>query len=234
MYPPAKIKLPPNFMPQHPFDNGDLKLRDEMLAQFPRTEDEVRKHIAGYYAMVSEVDAQIGRVLRALETSPHASNTIVVFAGDNGLACGQHGLMGKQNLYDHSIRVPLVFRGPGIRAGKRDNSLCYLLDVCPTLLDMCGLKVSGNIEGQRLWKQQPPKSVMAAYRHFQRAVRTDTHKLIEYNVGGQRATQLFDLKNDPWEMRNIAERQPQLVRSLRSELTGWMTRAGDQSGFSLS
>ena len=142
LYDPAKIKLPPNFMSQHPFDNGDMRVRDELLAPFPRTEPEVREHIAGYYAMISEVDAQIGRVLRALETGPHAENTIVVFAGDNGLACGQHGLMGKQNVYDHSIRVPLVLRGPGVRAGVRDNSLCYLLDVCPTLLDMCGLGVS--------------------------------------------------------------------------------------------
>jgi arylsulfatase A-like enzyme len=226
LYDSARIQLP-NFLPQHPFDNGEMKVRDDMLAPFPRTGEEIRKHIAGYYAMISEVDGQIGRVLRALETGRHASNTIVVFAGDNGLACGQHGLMGKQNLYDHSMRVPLVLRGPGIHAGHRDNSLCYLLDVCPTLLDAAGLSVSPHVEGQPLWKRPPRASVMAAYRHLQRAIRTDTHKLIEYNVGGERTTQLFDLKRDPWERQNVAGENAERVRGLRSDLRDWMRKAGD-------
>ena len=227
MYDPARIQLPPNFMPEHPFDNGEMKVRDETLAPWPRTEPEIRKHIAGYYAMVSEVDAQIGRVLRSLEQSPHAANTIVVFAGDNGLACGQHGLLGKQNLYDHSMRVPLVFQGPGIKSRKRNNSLCYLYDVCPTLLAMTGLGVSGNVEGQHLWNQKPRQSVMAAYRNVQRALRTNTHKLIEYTVGGKRTTQLFDLKRDPWEMRNLASQHLEQVQNLRQQLREWMHRTDD-------
>jgi arylsulfatase A-like enzyme len=93
LFPPSGLKLPKNFLPQHPFDNGEMKVRDEMLAGFPRTEDEIRKHLAGYYAMIAEVDAQIGRVLDAIDDD----NTYVIFAGDNGLAVGQHGLMGKQN-----------------------------------------------------------------------------------------------------------------------------------------
>ncbi len=115
-YDPARIRLPRNFLPQHPFDNGDLRVRDEMLAAHPRTEAEVRRRIADYYAMVSEVDAQIGRILEQLEASGQSANTYVIFAGDNGLAVGQHGLMGKQNLYDHSWRVPLIVRGPRLPA----------------------------------------------------------------------------------------------------------------------
>ncbi|MGH9661029.1 MAG: sulfatase-like hydrolase/transferase, partial [Bryobacteraceae bacterium] len=113
LYDPAKVELPRNFLPRHPFDNGEMEIRDEKLAPWPRTPEVIRRHIADYYAMVSEVDSQIGRVLEALDQTGRASNTIVVFAGDNGLAVGQHGLMGKQNLYEHSVRVPLVIRGPG-------------------------------------------------------------------------------------------------------------------------
>ena len=87
--------------------NREQELKN--LLPFPRTKDAVKGEIASYYAMISEVDANIGRILDALEKSGEADNTIVVLAGDNGLAVGQHGLIGKQNLYDHSIRVPLIF-----------------------------------------------------------------------------------------------------------------------------
>ena len=233
MYDPAKVKLPPNFLPQHPFDNGEMKVRDEALAPWPRTPEEIRRHIAGYYAMVSEVDAQIGRVLVAIEDSGQAANTIVIYTGDNGLAVGQHGLMGKQNLYDHSMRVPLVMRGPGVPANRRNGSLCYLPDLCPTILDMAGVPKPSTVEGESLMpllagrKRTIRDSVMAAYRDVQRSVRTETHKLIEYNVAGKRTTQLFDLGRDPWEIDNRAEKDPRRVEQLRGLLRAWMKRAGD-------
>ena len=107
-YPPSTIKLPKNFLPRHPFDNGGMKVRDEELAPWPRTPEVVKEHIAAYYGMIKHVDAQIGRVLQALEETGKADNTIIVFAAGNGLAVGQHGLFGNQDLYDHSMRVPLV------------------------------------------------------------------------------------------------------------------------------
>jgi len=107
LYPPEAIELPPNFLPQHPFDNGELTIRDEALAPWPRTPEVIREHLAAYYAMITEVDEQLGRVLDTLDARGLAAQTYVIFAGDNGLAVGQHGLMGKQNLYDHSVRVPL-------------------------------------------------------------------------------------------------------------------------------
>ena len=117
MYPPEEIELPPNFARMHPFDNGHLHGRDESLAAHPRDPDEVRQHIADYFGMISHLDTQIGRLLDALAASGHAENTIVVYTADHGLAVGQHGLLGKQNVYDHSLRVPLIVRGPGIPAG---------------------------------------------------------------------------------------------------------------------
>jgi arylsulfatase A-like enzyme len=227
-YDPAKIRLPKNFLPAHPFDNGDLKVRDEMLAAHPRTEAEVRRHIADYFAMVSEVDAQIGRILDALDASGHASNTHVIFAGDNGLAVGRHGLFGKQNLYDHSWRVPLVISGPGIRGGQRAAGLCHIMDICPTVLDLAGVPIPGTVDARSLSpllrnpKQKHRETVYGAYRMFQRAIRDERYKLIRYTVGGETRVQVFDLKDDPLEMRPLPAR-PELAARLDAE----MRRLGD-------
>jgi arylsulfatase A-like enzyme len=235
MYSPARIRLPGNFLPQHPFDNGELKGRDEQLAPWPRTPRVVREHIAAYYAMITHLDAQIGRVLEALEASPYARNTIVVFAADNGLAVGQHGLLGKQNLYDHSVRVPLVIGGPGLPQGRRADTLCYLLDVHPTLCDLTGVPVPATVEGHSLLpalrnpQARVRDSLFLAYRHFQRGVRTDRWKLIKYNVAGKQTTQLFDLERDPWETANLADDPAQAarVRELTVLLRDWMKRTED-------
>lgn len=235
-YPWEKITMPENFLPQHPFDNGELKIRDEMLAPFPRTPDVIKQNIAAYYAMITEVDEQMGRVIQALERSGHADNTIVVMAADNGLALGQHGLMGKQNLYDHSVRVPLIIGGPGLPAGQRSDALCYLMDLFPTYCDAAGLKTPASVEGRSLMpiltghKTRVRDSVFLAYRDFQRAVRTERWKLIVYNVKGQVTTQLFDLEKDPWERTNLAAdpAQTHRVRALRALLKHWMKETQDR------
>ena len=212
MYPCESIQLPKNFKPRHPFDNGEMEVRDENLASFPRTEEEIKKHIADYYAMITHLDVQIGRVLDALEESGQSKNTLIVFTGDNGLAVGQHGLLGKQNLYDHSVRVPLLFSGPGIPQDKRSDTLCYLSDIFPTLFELMDLPIPSTVEGKSLVPaikksdKMIRESVFLAYRHLQRGVRTDDDwKLILYNVRGELSTQLFNLNSDPWEKDNMAE-----------------------------
>ncbi len=233
LYPPDKIAVPRNFMPEHPFDNGEMKVRDEQLAPWPRTPQIVREHLAAYYAMITHVDYHIGRVLKALEETGHAQDTIVVFAADNGLAVGQHGLLGKQNLYDHSVRVPLVIGGPGLAQARRADTLCYLLDIFPTLCNLTSLPVPKEVEGRSLMPSlKDPKarvrdSVFLAYRDFQRGVRTDRWKLIEYNVGGKRTTQLFDLQNDPAETRNLSGAQPARVTEMRALLRKWQKEVDD-------
>jgi arylsulfatase A-like enzyme len=226
MYEADKLPLPPNFLPEHPFDNGEMRIRDEMLAKFPRTPEEVRKHIAAYYAATSATDDQIGRVLKGLDDLGLAENTVVVFTGDNGLAVGQHGLMGKQNLYEHSSRIPLVLRGPGIPKGKRSEALCQLFDLCPTLAGLAGLKAPATADGKDLGPvlrgetTDVRDATLHAYREIQRAVRTHDAKLIEYLVKGQRTTQLFDLKNDPWETKDLANdpARADQVKALRQRL----------------
>jgi arylsulfatase A-like enzyme len=207
---PADMPLPPNFQAQHPFDTGHLRGRDENLAAHPRDPDEVRRHIAEYYATIAHLDAGVGRILDALERRGLAGNTLVVFAGDNGLALGQHGLMGKQQLYDHSIRVPLILAGPGVPAGQRRDALVYLLDIFPTLCDLAGLPTPAAVEGRSFAPAlaDPARRVRTelylAMENTLRGCRDERHKLIEYRCRGVTATQLFDLRQDPWETHNLA------------------------------
>ncbi|MFP4028685.1 MAG: sulfatase-like hydrolase/transferase [Candidatus Brocadiia bacterium] len=228
MYEPDEIQLPPNFAGAHPFDNGELHIRDEMLAGFPRTPEETRRHIAEYYAMISHLDAQIGRILTALDENGLTDDTIVVLAGDNGLAVGRHGLFGKQNLYDHSVRVPLIFAGPGIVENQRSESFAYLLDVFPTLCDLTGIDIPESVEGRSLRSalQDPRKQVREklffAYTDCQRGLRDQRYKLIQYVVDGRHnMTQLFDLREDPWELNNLATNANYAEK--RDELRGMLS-----------
>lgn len=207
MYDPEKIPLPENFLAEHPIDTGAMEIRDEMLAAFPRDPDEIRRHIAEYYAMISHLDHGFGRLVAALREKGELDNTIIVFAGDNGLAVGQHGLMGKQNLYDHSVRVPLVFAGPGIPQGGQSDCLAYLLDVFPTLCELTNIDLPESVEGRSLvpcWYEEDAlvrSSLYLAYADSIRGISDGRHKLIEYACG---ATQLFDLSKDPAEREDVA------------------------------
>ena len=225
--------LPPNFLPQHPFNNGELTVRDEQLAPWPRTPEVVRQHLADYYSTITFMDDQIGRILRALRESGRYENTIIVFSSDNGLAIGSHGLFGKQNLYEHSIHQPLLFAGPGIPKGKRSDAFCYLLDIFPTLGGLCGVQAPDGSEGVSLLplmrgeRRQVRDSVFAAYRGLQRAVRDDRWKLIVYPRINK--TQIFDLRRDPNEMRDLAgdpTRAGELIR-LSAKLREWQQTLGD-------
>lgn len=211
MYHPAEISLPENFLGGHPFDNGALRIRDEELAAFPRSPKETRRHLAEYYGMISHLDFEIGKVLQVLEKKNLSRETIIVIAGDNGLALGQHGLFGKQNCYDHSVRVPLIFAGSGIPQNRRSDALVYLFDIFPTLCELSGIEIPASVEGRSLVKamSEPERlereELYFAFCEFQRAVRWKQYKLIEYVVDGEHTmTQLFDLENDPGEIRNLA------------------------------
>ena len=114
---------------------GDLRvMRDEMLGPVPRTPYAIRTHIREYYAIISHLDAQIGLILQALEEKELMDNTYIFFTGDNGLSVGQHGLLGKQNMFDHSIHVPLLAAGPDLPSGTEVSSDIYLQDIMATSL----------------------------------------------------------------------------------------------------
>jgi len=234
MYDYRDLELPDSFLPRHPFDNGELLVRDEKLANWPRNPREIKRHIADYYAMISHIDAEVGRLLDQLEDRDQLNNTIIVLAGDNGLALGRHGLMGKQNLYDHSIRVPLVFRGPGIPEGKETDTLCYLQDIFPTLCELTNITAPVTVQGRSLVPAMKEDSsgirngLLCAYKNLQRCIRSEDYKLIEYIVGNKRRTQLFNLEQDPEELRDLSKSPDkedkikelrQQMRSLQQEMT---------------
>jgi arylsulfatase A-like enzyme len=238
-YRAAEISLPPNYLPRHPFDNGELNIRGEMLLPFPRTKEAVKEEIAKYYAMISEVDHQLGRIIHQLKQTGLYRNTIIVFASDNGLSVGQHGLLTKQSPYESAIRVPLIFAGPGIPENKRVSAYVYLNDIYPTLCDMAGIPAPATVEGASLKPAFGHGSfkgrdhLFFAYANLQRAVVKDSFKLARYNVNGAHPVQLFDLRNDPWELRNLAyEREyQQQVQAMTALLSASMQQLNDFCDF---
>jgi len=212
LYDPARVPVPPNFLPEHPFDFFDTRgMRDENLAAFPRREEEIRRHLAEYWAMISHLDDQLGRIVGRLESRGLLEETIIVFAGDNGLALGQHGLMGKQNLYEPSVRIPLVLAGPGIPAGETRGDWAYLFDLFPTLCDLTGIPVPPTVAGKSLapclkgGDAAHRDELYFAYTGFARGVKHGGLKLMEYAAGPcGRKTQLFDLARDPGEQIDLS------------------------------
>lgn len=210
MYKPQDIPPPPNFLPVHPFDNGEMTVRDEKTLGWPRTRENVTGKLARYYASISYWDAQVGRLVEALRNAGQFENTVFIVAGDNGLSLGEHGLLGKQNLYEFGgMHVPLIFAGDGVPKGET-RSLAYLYDVYPTLCELAGIPVPKGLDAKSLApviENKQPKVrdyLFTAYRECQRSIRDDRWKLIRYPQINK--TQLFDLQADPHEMTDLSDK----------------------------
>jgi arylsulfatase A-like enzyme len=230
-YDPAKLPLPPSFKKEHPFDHGNLKGRDEVLLAYPREEEEIRKELAVYYALITDMDAHIGRILKALEAAKQLDDTLIVFTSDQGMAVGSHGLVGKQNLYEHTFHVPLVMRGPGVAKGAKNGAQCYLRDLFPTACEFAGIAIPETVEGKSLVPVLQGKvegvysEVFGYFTDTQRGIRDDRYKLIRYPKAN--VTQLFDLRDDPGELRNLAgdprykDRVAAMLARLKAEQKKW-------------
>jgi len=210
-YPLERIELPANFLPVYPHRGpmgAPQSLRDERLAPSPRTPYAVKTHRREYYAIITHLDRQIGRILDRLAESPHADNTFICFTADHGLACGEHGLMGKQNLYDASVRVPFFVAGPGVPAGQRIDSPIYLQDIMPTTLALAGAEVPEELDFhdlRPLWEGTgtPRTCAYGAYMDRQRMIEKDGRKLILYPQA--KVARVFDLRKDPDEMEDLID-----------------------------
>lgn len=206
MYPRDGIKMPENFLPEHPFNQGDAHIRDENLAPFPRTKEAVRLHRQEYYAIITHADYVMGKILDALEKSGQEENTYIIFTSDHGLAVGQHGLMGKQNLYDHTVRVPFIIAGPGIAKGRVNDELIYMQNIFATTCDLAGLSVPKSVDFESIVplindaSAHGEKYIYGAYRHLQRMIRSKEYKLVLYPQ--VKKAQLFHVKTDPKECVN--------------------------------
>jgi arylsulfatase A len=222
-YPLERISVPTNFLPIYPHHKTmgcPPTLRDERLAPFPRTEHAVKVHRQEYHAMITHMDQQIGRILEGLERSGRAENTWIVFTADHGLAVGKHGLFGKQNMYDHSLRVPFVIAGPGVAAERQLEAPIYLQDVMPTALELAGAEVPEWVEFQSLLPlmanpetASSRESIYGAYLDLQRAVIHGDWKLIVYPKSG--VTRLYHLADDPEELKDLAA-EPEFAKMRRT------------------
>lgn len=222
----APPPLPPNFLPRHPFNNGALFIRDEHLAPWPRPEGMIREQTGHYYAMIEQLDDGIGRVLDALAKVGRLDRTIIVFAGDNGLALGSHGLMGKQSAYEHSLRVPMIIAGPGLAAGRKHEGIAAIHDLMPTLLDLAGTAIPEAVDGRSLkpaltGNGKAVRERLSLSLNFGElaihALREGPWKLIRYPYLDR--TQLFNLMKDPHEMRDLSaneEHAPRIAAMMKS------------------
>lgn len=232
-YPLERIAMPESFLPEYPYKDQidcSAKLRDEKLAPFPRTENAVKVNRQEYYAIITHMDEQIGRILEALEASGKKDDTFIFFSADHGLAVGHHGLMGKQNLFDHSIRVPLMAVGPGIEKGKRDDSPVYLQDIMTTSLDLAGAERPEHVQFQSLrpiWEGEAEgyESIYGGYLTSQRCLIRGDHKLLLFTRVPK--VQLFNLKDDPHEMNDIYRGNESLARELFRDFVALQKVTGD-------
>jgi len=215
--PPAHARqprLPANYLPAHPFPHGHPGLRDEVAVSGVwerRDERTIRNELGREFACGENIDIQIGRVLAKLEAMGELDNTYIFYTADHGMAIGRHGLQGKQNLYQHTWRVPFIVKGPGIQPGSRVEGNIYLMDVLATLCDLTGTAVPASNEGASFkpvltGQAQTVRDVLygvysGGTKPGMRSVKQGDWKLIKYDVmnGGVRETQLFNLKDNPDE-----------------------------------
>ncbi|WP_282124524.1 sulfatase-like hydrolase/transferase [Algibacter mikhailovii] len=207
-------QLPPNYLEAHPFHHGHPELRDEERVSGVwknRDENTIRNELGREFACSENIDIQMNKVLKKLEAMGELDNTYIIYTADHGMAIGRHGLQGKQNLYEHTWRVPFIVKGPGIPSGKRVKGNMYLLDVLPTLCDLAGINAPKTVEGKSIvpvlkGEKEVVRDVMygvyaGGTKPGMRTVKKGDWKLIKYDVldGKVRETQLFNLAENPNE-----------------------------------
>ncbi|MCK0156296.1 sulfatase-like hydrolase/transferase [Cellulophaga sp. F20128] len=224
MYPLDKIALPESHLPEYPYAEemgAGRKLRDEALAPFPRTEYAVKVNRQEYYAITTHLDDQLKQIITRLKENNQLDNTYIFYTADHGLSVGEHGLMGKQNMFDHSMRVPLMVIGPDIPKGKKVETDVYLQDVMASALEIAGIEKPDYVEFHSLLdfaKGNKTKSnyngIYGTYqKNSQRMIRKDGYKLIVYPKIEK--VLLYDLNKDPKELKDIAE-QPENSKKLKT------------------
>jgi len=239
MYPLDKIALPESHLPEYPFNEAmgsGRKLRDERLAPFPRTEYAVKVNRQEYYAITTHLDDQLAQIVATLKKNNQLDNTYIFYTADHGLAIGEHGLMGKQNMYDHSVRVPLMVVGPDIPKGKKVASDVYLQDVMASALDIAGIEKPDYVEFHSLMdyaRGDKTKSnydaIYGAYeKGSQRMIRKDDFKLIVYPK--IKKIRLYNLENDPQELEDIADNPEngEKIKTLFADLIELQKQMGDE------
>jgi len=223
---PKQPRLPINWLPAKPFPDGHPGLRDETTVSgvwSNRDERTIRNEVGREFACSENIDIQVGRVLEKLKAMGELDNTYIIYTADHGIAIGRHAFQGKQNLYEHTWRVPFVVKGPGIKPGTRVQGNIYLLDLLGTFCDLAGFKAPDTNEGLSfkpvLEGKQPVvrDTLYGAYcggtKPGMRSVKQGDWKLIKYDVLNStvRETQLFNLKDNPEEFLS-QHHDPQVMK----------------------
>jgi len=238
LYDPAQLPLPaldsppadaPSFAPTN---WGELRQYAGMPDKGPLTEEQTRHLIHGYYAAVSYMDAQLGKVLDSLDATGLGKNTVVVLWGDHGWHLGDHGMWCKHTNYEQATRIPLVVSAPGMSAAAASPSLVETVDIYPTLCELAGLTAPAGFDGKsftsvlRDSSASTKEAVIQVYPRGQqigRSLRTARYRFVEWKKPGEgpetAALELYDYESDPAESRNVAARQPETVQELRKLLT---------------
>ena len=237
LYDPAKLPMPqvleppkaaPSYAPQF---GGELRGYSDMPQQGPISPEDTRRLIHGYYAATSYTDAQIGKLMKALDEKGLAENTIVVLWGDHGWHLGDHGMWCKHTNYEHAARIPLIVASPGCAVGQKTKSLVETVDLYPTLCELAALPVPAGLDGTsfanilKLPKTRTRESVIHVYPRggrLGRAIRTDRYRMVEWKAPGAAAEsaeyELYDYQTDPLETVNLAASQPDALRKLQDIL----------------
>ena len=238
MHDPAKftlatVRTPPAGAPDWaPQFGGELRNYKDMPAKGAISDETQRTLIHGYYAATSYMDAQLGKVIAALRANGLADNTIIVLWGDHGWHLGDHGMWCKHTNYEQATRIPLVVVAPGIaKAGTGARTLVETVDIYPTLCDLAKIAPPKALDGISFTstlvdpQAKGRDSVIHVYPRgprLGRAIRTETHRLVEWKPVGAPASQavyeLYDYKNDPQETRNVAETDKETVNRLKDIL----------------
>ncbi len=224
LYPEDRLILPP--MQQDDRDDTPRfswylhwKLPEPRL-KFLEEADQWRNLVRSYLACTSFVDSQVGRVLDALEKNGYADNTIVVLWSDHGWHLGEKQITGKNTLWDRSTRVPLIFAGPGVARQAKCTQPAELLDIYPTLVELCSLPKKEGLEGPRLVPQlrdastERPWPAITTHNHDNHGVRSEHWRYIRYADGSE---ELYDMRTDKNEWHNLAanENYAEIIREHR-------------------
>ena len=195
----------------------------EPRIKWVRENNQWRNLVRSYLACTSFVDAQVGRILAAIEESGQSGNTIVVVWGDHGWHLGEKGITGKNTLWEDGTRVPLIFAGPGVSPGGRSPQPAELLDIYPTLSELCGLESRDDLEGISLVPQlvdaNTPRERPAMTSHNQgnHGIRSERWRFIRYADGSE---ELYDHQADPHEWTNLAAKRE--YAAVMSEHRRWL------------
>ncbi len=242
VYNAQDISLPNNFMRQPAFDPGTLNIRDEQLMRRPLDPNALKREIAKYYAMITHMDDQIGLILESLKRSGRMDNTYIIFASDNGLALGSHGLLGKQTMYEEGIRVPLIVKGPGILPNSESDALVDLMDLAPTMIELAGGSPPQSMQAKSLrpmlFDDADYEERNYLFGHYDdprsggdgflfRMVKDKHYKLIRHLKSGKE--ELFDLQYDPYEMNDLSESEDHtdIKKRLKAGLKEWQQSVND-------